>query len=338
MTNPLETFNRILFLDLRPWMQSDVSEQKYKQDLSERRTAKIQFQPLYEVSFPKALNNRRKYYVRIIENEATNYLNYVHSEIEQSTNSNQKKYVVHMALEKAIKQKLTEIAQVINDHNYQLESFDPKFGALKEDTNFADEAYIIHFLKYELVRIFLEIQNNHHAFVKEEQLLEEDLYLMYFNHVTPKPSYLVDASKITIEKPVLVKKETPIVIFNAVQGDVRDETKKILTFETILKNSNKFKQFEENLFEQGYIDEVYNFTNKHGLKNELAAIYHHLIVKGYFNPRRFEPLKEITTLDIRKFLDYRYACDTDKQFRLHTPDTIQAVIDKYYWLTMIPSC
>ena len=35
MSASLETYNRILFLDLRPWLLSGVSELKFKQDLND---------------------------------------------------------------------------------------------------------------------------------------------------------------------------------------------------------------------------------------------------------------------------------------------------------------
>ena len=52
--------------------------------------------------------------------------------------------------------------------------------------------------------------------------------------------------------------------------------------EAIIKTPTRFASFEESLFQNGYIDENYKFVDKHGMKNEMAAIYHQLINKGYF--------------------------------------------------------
>lgn len=57
MSTLLDTYNRILFLDLRPWLLSGYSELKFKQDFQDLKKAYYQVQPQYEVSFTKALTN-----------------------------------------------------------------------------------------------------------------------------------------------------------------------------------------------------------------------------------------------------------------------------------------
>ena len=108
----------------------------------------------------------------------------------------------------------------------------------------------------------------------------------------------------------------------------------------LLKNDIRFAAFEEKLFENGYIDSDYRFTDKHGYKNELAQIYHHLISKRYFHPILFPEKLPITNLQIRKFLDHRYSTNIDRQFRNYSekPTVIADFIESHYWLSNLPSC
>ncbi|MCK9324038.1 MAG: hypothetical protein M0P69_00935 [Bacteroidales bacterium] len=339
MSASLETYNRILFLDLRPWLLSGVSELKFKQDVNGLKKAYYQVQPQFEVSFPKALNNKRKYFQALIDSEATEYLNHLHKQVNESINANAKKYHVHMALTRTLNEKLREIARVIQEQNYSPEQYDPKFGTLQTTTSTNDEAFIICYLKHQLVRLYMEVQECFPDQLKEEPLTEDDIYLTYFNHTAPNPSHIAEAVQIQVTTPSAPRLAAqPSKLFKAISGDIRNDAKGILPYETIIKTPTRFASFEESLFQNGYIDENYNFTDKHGMKNELAAIYHQLMKKGYFNQRTFQPIKPIKDVDIRKFLDHRYQTKLDKQFRNYrqNAEALAEYIDSQYWLTSLP--
>ena len=339
MSTSLNIYNDILFLELRPWLQKDVSELKFKQDLNDLQKVHYQFQPLYELSFSKALNSKRKYYKVLIDTRAIAYLNSLHQSVADGINENAKKYHVHIALTRTIHAMLNDIAKVIKERDYSPEQYDPKYGKLPDDTQLSDEAYILDYLKHSVVRIFLEIQDTYPELLKNEKLEEEDVYLKYFNHIAPNPTLIVEAERIATATPLKFtetrEKQPPFV---PVAYDFRDTAKGVLPYETIVKTPTRFTHFEEKLFEQGYITNQYEFTAKQGMRNELAIIYHHLINKGYFNKKRFPGNKEIKDLDIRKFLDHRYNTDIDKQFRNYRkePDKIAAFVDAHHWLYNLP--
>ncbi|MCB0541132.1 MAG: hypothetical protein KDE33_26735 [Bacteroidetes bacterium] len=296
-------------------------------------------QPLYEVSFPKALTNKRKYFLSLIDAEAIEYLNYIHKQVSESINANAKKYHVHMALTRTLNEKLRETAQAIQEQEYSPNQYDPTFGVLPTDTSTADGAYILFYLKHQLVRLYLEIQDSYPEQLKEEPLTEDDIYLTYFNHIAPNPSHVSEAVPIQIASPSNPKAipQAPKP-FKALTNDFRDTSKGILSYDAIIKSPTRFASFEESLFQNGYIDENYKFVDKHGMKNEMAAIYHLLINKGYFHQRTFQPTKQIKDVDIRKFLDHRYQANLDKQFRTYrqNPEQLAEYIDSQYWLTKLP--
>ena len=76
------------------------------------------------------------------------------------------------------------------------------------------------------------------------------------------------------------------------------------------------------------------------MKKYLAACYHQLIRKGYFQKRLYPGKIEVKNRDITKFLDHRYRTDVDKQFRLWDNDQAELLkfIEKDYWLDHITPC
>ncbi len=341
MSTELDIYNRILFLDLRPWMNSSVSEMKFKQDLNDLEKTYYQVQPSFELSFPNPLSNKRKYYTALIDHEAIRFLNNLHKAVEEAVNDNEKKYHVHWALTRTLPQKLKELAQVLNERQYHEEQYQPKTGLSSQDKVLADESFIIHYLKHELVRLFMEIQEAYPSLLKQDPVTEEEIYYTYFEQTAPQPSVIVEATKKPLAKAAPIKPDSvEASTFQPISNDVRPEKKGILPFSTIIKNPSRFGSFESKLHENGYIDTDYNFTNKHGAKNELACIYLHLMNKGYFNKRQFPGNKEIKDVAIRKFLDHRYATDIDKQFRTYRndPDALADYVDTQFWLTQLPNC
>jgi|GEM_PF-986805 len=350
MTVPFDLYNRILFLDLRPWNLSGVSEAKFKQDLNDFKKTFHQFQPIYELSFPKPLSNKRKYFQTVLESEAIRFLNLIHQQINDSINDQAKNYLVHMALTRSLNEKLNEVHQIIMERDYNQDVLNSPLVSSKTAPTQADDAYILFYLKHQLVMLFMEVQDNYRQFLSTEPLSENEIYLTYFHHTSPDPSFIIKASKIehvSPANPLLDIKSS--ISFKPISNDVRDEAKGILSYKAIIKDSDRFASFEESLRISDYIDDSYNFTDRHGMKNNLAIIYHHLIKKGYFNKRKFSEKKgskdfkgnkEIKEVDIRKFLDHRYNTNVDKQFRSYRskPEEIAAFIDKHYWLSSLPIC
>lgn len=338
--NQLELYNEILFLDLRPWLRSNDQDLKFKQLLTEIKKEYFTYQPNYEVDFIKPLSNFRKYYLAIIEHNATKYLNDLHAEINASTNPDEIKYLVNFALKRTLSQKLVEISKIIGDRKYHPNQFDLSSRNLSMDKSIADESYVIHCLKHQLVRLFLEVQESYQAHLKEEALSEEEIYYMYFNEQAPKPSFIGEADDYPNLEAIQIKeKKEEKEPFNALRQDIRAEKKGIFTYDQMIKNQSRFAQIEEELFENGFIDKNYQFIDKYGQKRHFAAIYHQLIRKGYFNKRIFPGNVEVKPLQIRKFLDHRYNADVDKQFRNwdSTQKELIEFIEKDYWLDHILS-
>ncbi len=341
MSNTLELYNDILFLNHRPWRIGWQSDLKFKQLLLEVKKEYYSHQPNYEVDFLKPLSNIRRYYNAAIEYEAIKYLNDLHSEISVALSDNEKSYLVHFALNKLISQKIKETAQVINERKYTQEQFDPKQKSKITETSIADESYILHLLKHHLVRLMMEVQDSYPDYLKEEALTPDEIYYKYFNEAAPERPYIIEAENYpnTNQSPQPQQKETKPAL-NAIRDDIWEQGKNIYSYNQLVKNPSRFAQVEESLFDKGLIDSNYHFTDKHGKKKYLAAFYQQLIRKGYFHKRMFPGNIEVKNRDITKFLDHRYRTNIDKQFRLWDNDQEELLkfIEKDYWLDHISAC
>ena len=341
MTNELSLYHNVLFLELRPWLKRDVQESKYKELLQSIRKEAFSFQPAYEVVFQKPLTPKRKYYHSIIENEATTYLNNFQNLIADAGAENEKKYWVHTTLTKVISQKLKEASKIIESNEYYLEKILPGVNPTGNNKNLLDETYILQYLKYQLVRIYLEIQSAFNSFLKEEEISEDELHLIYFSEQAPSISFINTATKIKLaipasQLPDKIKK----IQFTPRAFDFRADGKGIIEYSNIVSDPLRFSHFEEELFEHGLIDIDYNFPKRHGQSQELAAVFHTLIKKNYFHKKNFAKKVLIKPYEIRKFLDHRYQSNTYKQFMVWGYDSTKLAnfVEERYWIDNLPRC
>jgi len=338
MANQLELYHQILFLDLRPWMTSSETESYFKQQLINTEKEYFVYQPNYELDFSKPLTSYCKYYQKIIENEAIKFLNDISEEISNARGDSEKLYLVHMALTRTLLQLLQNTDSVLNERNYKSIQFEIPYPS-KEKT-LANESYAIQYLKHQLIRLYLEIQDSYSGYLKDEKLTEEELYFKFYNEAAPNPSKIIPAEKITLsQKPSSNQHSATTKTFTAIRGDIQTPAKGVLAYHQIIKNPSRFAQIEEELFRNNLINEKYEINSTHGNLQYFSAFYHQLIRKGYFNKRSFPDNKEISPRHIRKFLDYRYKANLDKQFRTwdNQEDKLLKFIETDYWLDHIPS-
>lgn len=312
MNNALEIYHNLLLID-RPWL-STTTDHKYQQLLQTVSKENYAQQPLYELSFPKALTPKRKYFFALIDNEARRYINTIHTLMKNASTENEKKYWIHNTLAKKIKDKFTETERAIITNQF----FFPVISDREQTPKQKDNAYVIQLLKFELIRIYLEIQNNFSAYLKEDSLTEADILSIYFqSEDAPDKSFIIPAPDYKLPKSTTyisvqpVKKELKVI-----KADIREPAKGVLKYEDIIANADRFALAESEMFEIGLIDADYKFIRIRGNVEKMAAIFHILIQKKYFKPLYFSGgQKKITDLLIRKFLNHRYVASIDKEFR-----------------------
>lgn len=327
----LDTIQNILFMRLQPWANRNTSEAKYNQLNHEIKKVHFSFQPLYEVVFPKPLSEKRKYYHILITNEVTQYLNAINVEISASLIDSEKAYWVHSAL-RGLSQKLKEINESIIKSNFSL----PNLTAKSVNDDIKDDTYIIQYLRIQLTRTYLEVQDSYKEHLKEEPLSFQELNEKYFSDAVSDDCIKPAAKIKQVTSKIDANANPPAQEFKprAFDTHLKNIPPAVLKYQEVIKNQDRFLRFEQRLFDTGFIDNNYSFQNKHGRKQELAAAYIIMINKGCFNSIKHPGKKKIKESAIRKFLDYRYGANTDKLFRewLNKPEAHQAFVDSRHWL------
>ena len=341
MSNELSLYHQLLFLDLRPWMKRDVSEAKYKELLQSFSKENISFRPLYEVSFIKPLTAKRKYYHALIDSEATSYLNTFQRNFFSAEKVNEKKYWVHTTLSKVISQKLKEASKVIKANEYYLDQILPGVKPNSKAEHLLDETYILQFLKYQLIRIYLEIQTAFKPFVKEDELTEEELHSIYFKEELFTTSFL---KQIIYPEPLRTA-GTKIIpdteyIFIPVKRDIREPGKGVIHYKDIVNKTDKLARVESILFELKLIDRECSFIPTQGNILKMAAVYRVLLNNEFFLKITFVNNKRtsVTDLHVRKFLNHRYAVNIDKEFRnFGKEEILKTFLSNNLWIGQLSS-
>lgn len=331
MSNALEVYHNLLLID-RPWLSAN-SDQKYQQLLPSVSKENYAQQPLYELTFPKALTPKRKYFFAVIENEARRYINAIHSLIKDASNEKEKKYWIHNTLTKKLKDKFVETENAIKANEFIFLAINDR----QQTAAHKDNAYILQLLKYALIRIYVEIQDSYRDYVTDEPMTEADILGTYFQtEEVPDQTFITNAPDYKLPKgsrPIDVKEE---VKFQPIRADFRPAGKGVLKYTDIIANPDKFALFEAELFQQELINQQYEFAKKHGQVSELAAAYHVLIKKKYFNQFYFPGKKKVTDLHIRKFLNHRYNANIDKEFRnFKEGKALEQFLPSKPWLSLI---
>lgn len=344
MNIDIQIIPRILRTDLRPWT-IDYSEDKFRTQINSITKIEMASNDFYAFQFENAFNQKRKYFKILIDNALNHYFNITINRLNEARSDDQRKYILYTTLNTDVIPLIRETAKVIQETGFKLATYDenPKDTIPIVDLN-GDNGFILHYLKFKLIAIYLEVQDGNKIYLKEDPLTMDDILMLYFNHTSKNIEY-IKPIKIDVLKPDFTltaeRKEIPKEPdFIPIKADFRDYTKGILSYGIVVRNPDRFAAFEDKLFTNGYIGLDYNFTDKHGLKNELAIIYHHLISKRYFNDRYFPGNKELSNLLIKKFLNYRYCVNLDKQFNTfnNNPNEIADFVEKHYWLSNLPSC
>lgn len=337
----LALFDEIIYKSLAPWLDINNPDEKFTALITEIESVKPEFQPLYEINFHRPFNDKTRYYQKLIVNASNAYCNKIYRLIKENDNPKLHKYWKNNLLDKKLPTRLKDIAKIIQEKNYWLDYINPRRISFEIDTNHKSETYIIQLLKIAIIRIYLEIQSFFPFISEEDKLIEEDFYTCYLNEHIHEIMFLKEAPKTIDLKTEEVKPQGNIPpIFNPALDDIRVVKAGVPLYHYIIKNPQRFASFEEKLFGNDYINMDYSMKDTHGLKNEMAIIYHLLIDKGYF--KKFNDLekKPFKTRDFIKFLDYRYNANLDKQFRTYEKKTQERAIfvEKHYWLFTLPPC
>ena len=241
------------------------------------------------------------------------------------------------SLSKRLKDKLKDTQSVIASHQLFFSTLDEN----RLDKQLRDNAWIIQYLKHQLIRLYLEIQDAYPEYLSDDPLTEQEIHSIYFtensgeNRIIKAPAVFKSSSgKALVAEPTN---------FEPLMRDVRETDNTILTYSEMIACAEKFAAIEKLLFQEQLIDSKYDFIKKpKGNIKKLAAVYVTLVKKNYFNEFYFPGKMKITDLQVRKFLNYRYNATIDREFRNFRNKEkgdalLESFIDEELWIGLLPN-
>ena len=220
--------------------------------------------PLYEIDFKKAITPIRKYYTELIKNFITSKLNEIISNSKTDKLEEEYQYLYAVA-ESGIKQYFSFIREHIENNNltedlYKSPSRDKK----------SDEAYVIHFMKYNCIMLFMELQERFKGKAEFEIMELEEIQETYLYEEASKDLVIKPYEGSPIHYTEKIKEDAKA--FRPIKGDLdqRPNNPKIIPFDELIAKPDQFVIHEKTLNEYGIIDNEYEFIFKKGNKNEIV--------------------------------------------------------------------
>ncbi|MBB3125338.1 hypothetical protein FHS04_002882 [Mesoflavibacter sabulilitoris] len=313
------------------------TENQFKELLKGFKKQYLNTTPKYEIDFKKAYSNRRKYYLKLIETEYIKNFNQINDALEINTTPGHLSFLYDKEYNR-IKNYLNQISNYVSDND-----LDETLYLKPIQNDKSDEAYIISFLKANAMMLFMELQERFSELSDAEIYTIEELHEVFFNEEPPQE--LIVKSYSGAEIKTVRKQVKQSSIFNAIQGDFREENNDVLSYNELINKikQREFAKLEELLNEKGIIDDEYNFIKNRGNKILLAAFMVKLTETKYFNERIFfdrKPSKKIEPKHIYKFFAYRYgpSSNAGKEYRrfLGTEKrAYQKLVEANFWLDQI---
>jgi hypothetical protein len=304
--------------------------------------------------------SNRAYFAKFIENEGRSFLNALHQEINAAFNECERSFFAHEALN-VLEQKLERTALLISDHRsdvdlirdqrlhycvYQnlmvgsvVDSYHP--SRLSADTSAPDANYILQLLKGQLIRLYLEVQEQYKIYLSRNVMTLEDIHRVFFREAVPESSFVVKVGKeafdeIMVKEPVASYEEKR---FEPQMRDTRAAVKGVLAYADIVANKKKFGQLEIELFDRELIDAEYRFKKKpHGNVIKMAAVYWVAYKKGYFQKHYFKEKRRtaVTANDVRLFLNHRYQTNIERQFQnFRKEEVLNDYMEGEGWISIV---
>ncbi|MCU7548169.1 hypothetical protein OCK74_03545 [Chitinophagaceae bacterium LB-8] len=314
----LKLYDQILYGVLNPWTKDSNSAVKYQHLLHELTLETFHVRPIFDMNFLKPVGPKRQYYAAIIEHEFRSILSDFDREMGAANSEDERTFLATKVL-KNVDQHLRRTAFIINSKGYKSDIIlPPSYFRHTTECDTADATYILQLMKFQLIRLYLELQERYAPYIDMEVFCEEDIHQHYFGETAPERSFIVKVCSTSIHPVQTTYVPSTEKVFQPRMYDVRPPVPGVLSYEKIVANQERFARLERVLFEHHLIDHDYEFQRKPmGNYLRMAAIYLVAFQKGYFqkyyfiNGRRYT----LTAKDVLKFFNRRYNIHIDKQFR-----------------------
>lgn len=327
-----DIINDLIYVN--PVSKDERTDLQFNEDIKKVQKQYPIATPLFEIEFKKPLTPIRKYYSELIKSFTTKKLN------EIITNSKSDKLEEeYQYLYKSNENEIKQYFHFIREHISNNQLSEDLFKTSTKDKK-SDEAYVIHFMKYNCIMLYMELQDRFKGKAEFEEMDLEEIQETYLYEESSKEIVIKPYEGVTIQYTEKVKQDAKA--FRPIKGDLahRIFNEKIIAFDELIAKKDQFSILENKLNENNIIDENYNFIPNKGNKLLLAAFILLLKNKGYFNEFIFPGRRSIKDSKITDFFTHRYGnnSDTDKEFRNFKGSKalqLKQLVAKTYWLDQI---
>ena len=333
MDLPVADFDAVLYGHLRPAIAVQERADYYQPEVQRQQSTPVVHPWQYDIQFPKPTTPKRRYYYYLLQRQAAHFYNTLFTNINASLNQNEAYYWVQYSLDRVLEGYLREVnRQIENTGSYA--TLLQLTGTAAQQLP-AETAYVLQLLKYRLMALYLNVQQLGNAYLDAPPLTPNELYAKYFDEAPHTAMQVIGVA--TQAPPVNTLPEQRPTSFTPQSSDIRPPIDKVLPFEAVVADPEKFARFETALYENGIIKADCMFNRKHGHLQLLIVVYVLMMNKECFAKRLFPQNKPLTPVDIRRFLDHRYQTDTEKDFRRLRGDAAkqQSLIEAHYWLSCL---
>lgn len=161
------------------------TENQFKELLKGFKKQYLNTTPKYEIDFKKAYSNKRKYYLKLIENEYIKNFNQINDALDANSTADHLSFLYDNAHRKFLNY-LTQIKNYISDN-----VIDESLSLKPIQNDKSDEAYIISFLKANAMMLFMELQERFSELSDAEIYTIEELHEVFFNEEPPLNKFII---------------------------------------------------------------------------------------------------------------------------------------------------
>lgn len=338
--------DKILYNDQRPWLMANQSEAVINRLISEIQPVDPPFKLYWKFECDPPFNLQVRYYQLLIDSYRNQMLHDINSILTSFDVPGFHLDRLFNGIKEELYHRLSQCDLIISSLTLGACVMDPMLSKANPNSQAATLFQIFHYVRLSIIQVLGEMHTHFRDTVRDILWVGGPLQPLPYLvsgveaidgvNVVQEPAndfYPVTEAEVTDENG-------DPAVFVAVLDDIRDPKHGVGSYFDMVRISKRFGRFEEQLFINGFIDNNHKFIHQHGRKKILAAFYHFLIEKNYFNAINDTWGKRIQPFDVRKFLDHRYQVDLKKQFEVAAKnvDERAAIIDSYEWLGLLPRC
>jgi hypothetical protein len=252
MSNQTEILNKILYKGLRPWLVQNSFEVKFASLLRSLKELSFDFNFLYEINFFRPIDDKTKYYSRLIQNTVKVDIERISNLISEDNTENLIRYWLDDTLNKGLKTRLKDIGILIKEKDFALKYIDPKKPIIDVDQEHKANTYIIQLLKLAYMQLYLEIQDRFSTWIDDKMIIE-DFYSQLLFEPAPDVQFLTNIQPIEIE---VIEKPFKKPVFRPTVNSFNS-----FTYIELAKNPDKLTDLCDSLKKHIFISQETNVPN-----------------------------------------------------------------------------